>query len=129
VPILELEKGIYNRFQFENRWIGDYLCFYNIEKLDSQKKIKNNTILKPIRRFQEIILNTFLGSILEKLLGFFQKRHIKRHPLINQKEGRIIFDDNQLEFHPNSQGIKILNKYKENILKLDIGIKKEHTYN
>lgn len=126
VPILELEKGIYNRFQFENRWIGDYLYFYNIEKLDNQKKIKNSLTAKFIRNFQENILNTFLGSILEKILGFFQKRHIKNHPLINQRGGRIIFDNNQLEFHPDSQGIKILNKYKENILKLDIGIKKKH---
>jgi predicted nucleotidyltransferase len=129
VPVLEIEEGIYNRFQFENRWIGNYLCFYNIDKLDNQKKIKNNSVMKFTRNCQEIILNTFLGNILEIVLGFFQKRHIKNHPLINQKEGRIIFDDNQLEFHPNSRGIKILEKYEENILTLDIGIKKEHTYN
>ncbi len=128
VPVLELERGIYNRFQFENRWIGDYLCFYNIEKLDSQKKIKNSIVIKFIRNFQEVILNTFLGNVFEKISGFFQKKHIKNHPLINQKEGRIVFDDNQLEFHPNSQGIKILDKYEKNILSLDIGIKKEHTY-
>jgi predicted nucleotidyltransferase len=126
VPVLEPEKGLYGRFQFENRWIGNYLCFYGMDKLDNQKKINNNSAMEVIRSIQEGVLNTFLGNIFEKILGFFQKKHIKRHPLINQKEGRIIFDDNQLEFHPNSRGIKILNKYEENILKLDIGIKKEH---
>ncbi len=126
VPILELENGLYNRFQFENRWIGNYLYFYNVEKLDNQQKIKNNYIAKLIRKFQEIILNTFLGNILEKVLGFFQKKRIKNHPLIDQKDGRIVFDDKQLEFHPNSQGIKILNKYEKIMLELDIGIKKEH---
>ncbi len=126
VPVLEIEKGIYGRFQFENRWIGNYLCFYNVEKLDNQKKIKNSKIMKICRNFQEIILNTFLGDILEKIFGFFQKYLIKNHPLINREDGRIIFDDNQLEFHPNSQGMKILNKYKEIISKLDIGITKEY---
>jgi predicted nucleotidyltransferase len=120
VPVLEIEKGIYNRFQFENRWIGNYLYFYNIEKLDNQKKIKNSGIMKIFRKFQEVILDTFLGGILEKILGFFQKKRIKNHPLINQKDGRIVFDDNQLEFHPNSQGIKILDKYEKRILELNI---------
>ena len=119
VPILELEKGIYNRFQFENRWIGNYLFSYNIEKLDNQRKIKNNSIMKFVRNFQEIILNTFLGTILEKTFGFFQKKHIQHHPLVNQKDSRIVFDNNQLEFHPDSQAVKILREYKKVLSELD----------
>jgi predicted nucleotidyltransferase len=113
VPVLEIEKGIYNRFQYENRWIGNYLYFYDVEKIDNQQKIQNNKMLKFLQSTQEAILNTFIGSFLEKLSGFFQKYHIKHHPLINQKDSRIIFDDNQLEFHPDSQGIKILNEYEK----------------
>ena len=125
VPILELEQGIYNRFQFENRWIGNYLYFYDLQKLDNQQKTKNSKILEFVRKFQEFILNTFVGIILEKILRFFQIKHIKNHPLLNQKGGRIIFNDQQLEFHPESPELKILDKYNKNMLQLNLRIK-EH---
>jgi len=127
VPVLELEQGIYNRFQFENRWAGNYLYFYNLEKLDNRQKIKNNNFLKSIRRFQEIILNTFIGTILEKIFKFFQIAHIKRSKLLNQEGGRIIFNDTQLEFHPDSPQSKILHKYNHNLKSLGLDIQEEDT--
>ncbi|MFH1129332.1 MAG: nucleotidyltransferase domain-containing protein [Patescibacteria group bacterium] len=125
VPILELEQGIYNRFQFENRWVGNYLYFYNLEKLNNRQKIKDNKILKFVRKFQEIILNTFIGTIFEKTLRFFQIRHIKRHPLLNQKGGQIVFNDMQLEFHPDSPEGGLIERYNKNMTLLNFGIQEQ----
>ena len=125
VLILETESGIYNRFQFENRWITDYLTFYDLQKLDNQRKIKNNSLLRFIAKAKELILNTFIGSILEKILGFFQKYHIKHHPLKNKKGGRILADDNQLEFHPLSPEAKILDKFNDTMLLLNLTVQEQ----
>lgn len=125
VLVLENEQGIYNRFQFENRWITDYLTSYDLQKLDNQRKIKNNSFLGFIAKAKESVLNTFIGSVLEKILGFFQKYHIKHHPLKNEKGGRILADDNQLEFHPLSPETKILDKYNNTMLSLNLMIREQ----
>lgn len=122
VPILEIEKGIYNKFQQENNWINNYMAFYDFQKLKNQQSIKINSFLRFIARAEEVILDTFIGSILEKLLRFFQKKHIKKHSLQNQKQGRIVADDNQLEFHPDSPEAGIVDKYNQSMLKLGFGI-------
>jgi len=123
VPILETERNIYSRFQKENNWISNYLLFYNYQELGNQRKIKTNSFLTGIAKIKEFILNSFLGTILEKLLGFFQKKHIKNHPLRNQKGGRVMADDNQLEFHPDSPEAKIIDKYNQSMLILGFQVK------
>lgn len=125
VAVLENEQNIYNRFQFENRWITDYLYFYDLQKIDNQRKIKNNSFFKFLAKIKELILSTFIGSILEKILGFFQKYHIGHNPLGNEKDGRILANDNQLEFHPISPEIRILDKYNENMLRLGFNLEGE----
>jgi hypothetical protein len=125
VLILEIEQGIYNKFQFENRWITDYMAFYDLQKLDNQRKVKNNSFLRFIARIKELILNTFIGSILEKIFGFFQKYHIKYYSLRNKKEGRIIADENQLEFHPESPEVRILDEYNNTTLSLGLMVQEQ----
>ncbi|MBU4284788.1 nucleotidyltransferase domain-containing protein [Patescibacteria group bacterium] len=122
VPILEGEKGIYNKFQQENNWMNNYLAFYDFQKLKNQQSIKINSLLRFIARVNEIILNTFIGNILEKILRFFQKRHIKKHSSQNQGEGRIVVNDNQLEFHPDSPEAGIIDKYNQKMLELGFEI-------
>jgi len=124
VPILEIEEGIYNKFQKANNWINNYISFYPEKKSKDRRLIKKNKFLRGLAKFQEIILNTFLGTIFEKILALFQKLIIKRHSS-SAKEGRVIIDDYQLEFHPASSEKDIIKKYNENILKLDLKIKQE----
>ena len=118
VSVLEIEKNIYHKFQQENNWINNYLAFYDYQKLGNQRKIKPSSFLRFFVRIKEIILNTFLGAILEKLLGFFQKYHIKHHPLKDKKGGRIIADNSQLEFHPASPEAGILDNYNRKMIGL-----------
>ena len=122
VVILENEKRIYNRFQQANNWIWDYLAFYDYQKIGNQRKIKTNSFLRNIGRFQEFILSSFIGNILESLLGFFQKRLIKKHSITQNKGGRIVANENQLEFHPTSPETKILDKYNEKMISLEFRV-------
>ena len=125
VPILKTEKDIYKKFREANKWINNYVVFYTNQQVDDQRLIKENKFLRNIAKFQEIILNTFLGTILEKMLAMFQKIIMKRHSRKEKKEGRVITDEFQLEFHPASPEIKVLDKYNENLLKLGFKTEKE----
>ena len=132
VPIIENKKGIYKEFQKANNWINDYIAFYPASSADRQIKqsfdqrlIKDKKFFRGIAKFQEVILNTFLGNILEKILALFQKMIIKRHQTKEKKEGRVIADDFQLEFHPASPEKEVIREYNENILKLGFKIKEE----
>lgn len=125
VLLLEIEKDLYYKFQQENFWINDYLAFYNLQKIDNQRKIKINPLLRFIAKVQELILSTFIGLISEKILEFFQKEHIKFHPLKNQKGGRITANNNQLEFHPDSPEGLIIDKYNQSMLGLGFGIQEK----
>lgn len=145
VPVIENEKtrldsqgeadarlGIYNKFQKANEWISEYVAFYSASSADGpsresddQRLIKGNKFLRNTARFQEVILNTFLGTILEKILALFQKLIIKRHRPKEEKEGRVIADDFQLEFHPASPEKEVIRKYNENIIKLGFKTKEE----
>lgn len=125
VPVLKIEKDIYKKFRGANKWINDYVIFYTDQQVDDQRLIKENKFLKSIANFQEVILNTFLGVILEKILAMFQKIIMRRHSPKARKEGRVITDEFQLEFHPSSPEIKVLDKYNKNLLKLGFEMKKE----
>lgn len=125
VPVLEIEGGIYKKFQKANQWIENYLAYYPEQKVANQRLIRKGKFLRKIAHFQEIILNSFLGTILEKILAFIQKTIIKYHSPKARGEGRVITDDFQLEFHPSSPEIRVLENYNKNILKLGFRTRKE----
>lgn len=118
VPILELEKGIYARFQEANKWIRDYLVFYPEPEAKNLKTFEPNFLSRGLARFEEMVLNGRLGNILEKKLEKWQKKHIKKDPLTYKKGGRVTVDDTQLEFHPDSPEKGIIDKYNATMKKL-----------
>ncbi|MCK4860116.1 MAG: nucleotidyltransferase domain-containing protein, partial [Candidatus Omnitrophica bacterium] len=122
IPVLEIEKNIYEKFQKVNRWVKDYLVFWSELEAKHFKALKTNYLLKDIAKIGEICLNNSLGDLLEKLLKAVQKKSIEKDPLTHKKGGRVTIDDTQLEFHPDSPERKILDKYNRNMLYL--GVKK-----
>ena len=102
-------------FQKANLWIKDYLYFYPPIQNQNQKFIKSNKILKSLAKFGEFLLDGKIGNRIEKFLKNIQLNHIERHPLRRKKGGRIVADDFQLEFHPDSPEKEILEKYNEKI--------------
>ena len=125
IPVLEVEQDIYKKFQQANKWIKDYLFVYPKQEIPDQRQIKKSKFLRKIAKFQEFVLDTFIGSILEKIFKIIQKISIKIHSLRDKGEGRVIADEFQLEFHPTSPELKIIDKFNKNIVKLSLGIKSE----
>ena len=106
VPIWQKE-GLYNKFQKYNSWIKEYLVNYPIEKkgyLDTKSK--------------KYVLDIQFGDKLEYFLRNLQEKKIKKEPLTYKAGGRVVFNDNQLEFHPNSPEKNILRKYNQKMKEL-----------
>ena len=108
VPILE--NGLYQKFQEANQWINSDRRYLTT--------LKSNKFLGSIRRFREWILDTWSGNILESFLRRFQKRRIEKDPLTYKSGGRVVFNDQQLEFHPDSPEKMILEKYNQKMKEL-----------
>ncbi len=125
VPLLDLlldPKGLtlYKQFQRANKWIKDYLVFYPEEQNGYLKKIKPNQSFYFLREIREIILDKSIGNGVEFILKKFQQRRIKKDPLTYQAGGRVVFNDKQLEFHPDSPEKWILEKYNQEMEELGL---------
>jgi len=120
-PIWEEKPPLlYKQFQKANSWVGDYLFLYPFTEEGYLRRIKTNRLLSFIRKTIESILDNRVGNALELLLKEFQKRRIAKDPLTNQKGGRVIFNDRQLEFHPVSPEKLILEKYNKKMRQLGL---------
>ncbi|MAF20084.1 MAG: hypothetical protein CMI55_00175 [Parcubacteria group bacterium] len=118
VPVWQTPSSLYQRFQKANQWINDDLYAYPISQKGSLNKIKSNPYFSLIRNFRESTLDGKLGNRIELLLKKFQVRRIKKDSLTYQTGGRVVFNDQQLEFHPDSPEKGILEKYNQKMKEL-----------
>ncbi|MBU1137147.1 nucleotidyltransferase domain-containing protein [Patescibacteria group bacterium] len=117
-PVLEMDNGLYRRFQEQNNWLGDYLLFYPSENKGYLKKIQPNRLMIFLRKLKEGLLDGELGDRLELFLKKIQAKRITKDPLTYQTGGRVIFNDSQLEFHPDSPEKNILERYNQKMREL-----------
>ncbi|MEA2113657.1 MAG: hypothetical protein U9P63_03330, partial [Patescibacteria group bacterium] len=120
-PIWQNEFSLYKRFQRANLWLRSYLSSYPLAQKGYLRGIKTNKLLSFFRKMAELILDNRIGTALELLLKGFQERRIKKDPLTGQKDGRVIFNDRQLEFHPVSPEKFILERYNKKMRQLGLG--------
>ena len=117
-PFWQSRNNLYKRFQKANQWVSEYLTFYPVNIKGYLREIKSNCFFKDIRELKEFILEGIIGNFIEYILKKIQQTRIKKDPLTYQSGGRVVFSDNQLEFHPNSPEKWILKKYNQKMKKL-----------
>ena len=118
IPVLEIQSGIYNKFQKANDWVKLYLVFYPEAETKNLKYLKVSPWLRNTAKIGEACLNNKFGDWIENIFRKLQKRLIKKNPLTYKKGGRVVIDDEQLEFHPNARERQILDKYNETMVRL-----------
>lgn len=96
------DELIFNKFQRENAWVGDFLINFREVELPTGRSLRRAAIFGVFARLGEMILGGRLGDWLEKRLGAWEGARIRRSKLFKQKGGRITIDETQLEFHPDS---------------------------
>jgi len=119
VPLWQ-KKGLYHKFQKANKWIGQYLVNYSINQKGYLTRLESNQFLGLIRKFREWILDNWFGDLLEFFLKKVQEKKIKKEPLTFKSGGRVSFDDQQLEFHPDSPEKNILERYNQKMKELGL---------
>ncbi len=116
VPIYVREESIIEKFKNANDWVLDFIFNWNVP----DKPIIKNGAPEIIARLGEVILDTRLGDWLETLAKRLQYQRIARNPATRQPGGRVIFNDEQLEFHPRSIETSIIKKYNDNLVRLGV---------
>jgi hypothetical protein len=122
VPIFG-DNNLIEDFYDQNDWIKKYIWdFKKPDKLQRKVVIESKLFLF-LAKTGELLLNNWIGDQIEKILRWYQQRRIKKNPATYEPGGRVIFNDQELEFHPRSFELKLLqyyNDYLKEIIALDI---------
>ncbi len=116
---VSVPRELFEKFFTANNWINKYL--YNFKPVyDDQRTIASNKFLLGLAKFFELILNSKLGDWTEAWVKRYQQGRIKRNPATRNSGGRIIINDKELEFHPNSFERYLIDKYNQSLKNLGI---------
>ena len=124
IPIYNTHNALRKLWQ-ANQWI----CDYSAQTGDTEfvrRSVKYSRILNAIRRTLEIILKTFAGAAIERVLRAWMQQRINRNPVTRERGGRIVADDRELEFHPHSFEAVALARYTATLTRLGLGRYSEH---
>lgn len=126
IPIIERSSGLFNDFQKANAWIKEYIFSYPREKDHHLKKIGSHTSFSAVRIFERCI-DACCGNMMEHWAMRMQKKRIAQHMPGHFRPGRVVTDDFQLEFHPNSPESRIIDNYNQKMSEFfREGFRKEH---
>jgi predicted nucleotidyltransferase len=119
VPLIIYRKTL-EIFLRSNQWIKKYLFFgfsHYYRDLRSKNFFYYHIILQ---RFFEAIFELLGGFMVEKLLKILQIRRIKKDPLTYKRGGRVVANNMQIEFHPDSPELKTIHFYNKNLARLNL---------
>ena len=126
IPVIEQPAGIFDDFQKANAWIKEYIFLYPREKNRHLKKIASRASFSTICVLERCI-NACGGNMLERAAMKMQKKRIAKHIPKHFCPGRIVTDDFQLEFHPNSPESRLIDNYNQKMLEFfREGFQREH---
>ncbi len=117
IPVLAAGESLLKDFQKQNSWVLDYVCSW---PEFAKPKLKRGFLGK-ISTFLEFLLDNAVGDWLECLAGRYQMRRIKNNPRTYEPGGRVVFNDEQLEFHPQSFEKKVIEEYNRRLAKIGLG--------
>ncbi len=123
-PVL-IGEELFKRFFGENIWLNKYVYNFRPASNFVLRIIKPSFVLTIFAKIKETFLNLFLGGWLEAILKHFQQKRIKNNPATYESGGRVVFNDNELEFHPRSFEKILLAKYNSGLKKMGILVGEE----
>ncbi len=111
-PLLEIEKGLYQKFLQKSSWLHQYLNFYPWPNNQAAKKSEDGQGLSLIRKIAEWLLADTAGDWLEQKLGLWQARRIKRKSK-DEPADQIYISNQCLMFHPRSKSYQLMQKFQQ----------------
>ncbi len=114
------KSDLSDQFYAENLWLNNYAYNFRPQNNFIRRSIKPSSMFLALARISEFIIDSFPGDIVERILKYGQQKRIKRDPIIHESGGRIIFTDQELEFHPHSFEGFVIEKYTTNLKRFGI---------
>jgi hypothetical protein len=122
-PVFISGPQIITEFYKANSWLGEYILNFEAEELAAEKinmARGHNFLTKAKSKAGELILNTKLGNWLENMARRWQIKRIGKHKKQDPPGGRVVYNDNCLEFHPGSVEREIIEKYNQRLITLGL---------
>lgn len=113
-------RGLLPRLWQANHWISDYRPIPNGTTF-VRRSITRSRALGAMRWSAELVLNTFVGTLIERVLKRWMQKRIAREPATRAPGGRVVADDRELEFHPASFETVVLARYNAALSRLGFG--------
>lgn len=98
-------KPYFEDFYSNNDWIRHYLP-NAIFCAENKKSFGDSGAYRKIQKLMEFALSGWIGDMVEKILGWAQKKLIENNPL-TRLPGLIITGSDELAFHPNKRDEEI----------------------
>jgi len=118
---LYMRKSLLAEFIKENQWIKKYVALGSGKYFLDLRQKTLPVIKLMIRSLLEVSIILIGGfAMLEKILGSWQIRRIKKDPRTHKKGGRVTVDHCQIEFHPSSPEKKHIREYNKRVKKLGL---------
>lgn len=116
---LWIQDETWSEFLVVNSWMQQYLLHIKPHRWQGRSLSSSSWRLWIGHTF-EFILNSALGDWIEKRVQTYQQKRIAENPLTGAPGGRVIFSDTQLEFHPHSFEVTLLQRYNQKLSSLGI---------
>lgn len=124
-PVFISDPWIIAEFYKANSWLSEYILnfsadfkHFDISKYQSEEMQGRNFLAKIMATATEVILNTRLGNWLENWARRWQISRIEKHRKQDPPGGRVVYNDDCLEFHPGSVEEEIIEKYNQRLIAL-----------
>ena len=116
-PIIAYDNML-DDFSGANKWAHFY-C-YNFKSPSEYRRTRVSSMMISFSKFGEAILNNVVGDLMEKFLRNVQQKRIKNNPATYESGGRIVFNENELEFHPRSFERVVIDNYNNKLKKIGV---------
>ncbi len=113
------------RLRDANRWTGEYVADSSTTVFN-RRSVKHSSLLHGIRRSLELVIGTWIGALIERILRFWMQQRINNDPSTSAMGGRIVATDRELEFHPRSFEGVALRRFNSTLRGLGLGAYAQH---
>jgi hypothetical protein len=119
VPIYVRDETLTEKFKKENSWVLDYVENWATNP-GNERNTQSAGFKEAIAKIVEKFLDLTLGFYLEGLARVYQTKRIVHNQPAGPTGGHIVFNDQQLAFHPSSIEDGIIQAYNLRLMRLGI---------
>lgn len=125
VPVHDPDDYV-SRLLRSNQWIKRHGLPW-ARKPNTGRAMTPSPVLSLVRRAGEIVFGWMVGDGVECVLRTWQQRRIAREPATYESGGRVVADEQEIEFHPRSAERRVLSEYNATLANMGLDIREQES--